>query len=60
MESRRSPVAGGHRINERGLPQIGAVQPKQIESEKYRAASTVQKLFELAHTAGIEGDDLSV
>ena len=47
-------------FNERGLPQIGIVQSKKIECEKDGAASPIQQLFELAHTAGIEGDDLAV
>jgi hypothetical protein len=45
-------------FNERGLPEIGIVQPKKIECEKYGAASTVQQFLERADTAGIEGDDL--
>jgi hypothetical protein len=47
-------------FNERGLPQIGIVQPKKIEGEKYCAAPTAQKFFKLADAAGIEGDDLTV
>jgi hypothetical protein len=30
-------------FTERGLPQIGIVQPKKIEGEKYRAASPVER-----------------
>jgi hypothetical protein len=42
------------------LAQVRAVQPQKIKGEKDGATSTVQKFFELAHTAGIEGDNLSV
>jgi hypothetical protein len=38
-------------FNERGLPQVGTVQPKQIKGEKYGTASPVQQFFELAQAS---------
>jgi hypothetical protein len=41
-------------------PQIGAVQPQQIECVQHGPATAATKLFELAFAFKVETDDLAI